>query len=145
MVTPWTCTVWPATVSGQLPPAGAAIGRAIRLLQQNVGGALPGSGTMAMFGMMRHTNAVFAEDEEGLPIWMTPDRALQRRIGVQHDAVAQAGQFLGTGTRARHLAVPGRRARPSAVRYAGMLSSVLNRILRDTQAADHQPVILTLA
>ena len=48
-------------------PAGASIGRAIRLLQQNAGGALPGIGTMAMFGGMRYTNAVFAEDEEGMP------------------------------------------------------------------------------
>jgi hypothetical protein len=48
-------------------PAGASIGRALRLLQQNVGGALPGIGTMAIFGAMRYTNAVFAEDEEGLP------------------------------------------------------------------------------
>ncbi len=48
-------------------PAGASIGRALRLLQQNVGGAMPGVGTMAMFGGSRMTNAVFAEDEEGLP------------------------------------------------------------------------------
>ena len=48
-------------------PAGASIGRALRLILQNVGGALPGTGTMAMFGGMRYTNAVFAEDEEGLP------------------------------------------------------------------------------
>ena len=48
-------------------PAGASIGRALRLLQQNVGGALPGVGSMAIFGGMRYTNAVFAEDEEGLP------------------------------------------------------------------------------
>ncbi len=48
-------------------PAGASIGRALRLLQQNVGGALPGVGTMAIFGAMRYTNAVFAEDEDGLP------------------------------------------------------------------------------
>lgn len=48
-------------------PAGASIGRALRLLQQNVGGALPGVGTMAIFGGMRYTNAVFAEDEDGLP------------------------------------------------------------------------------
>jgi hypothetical protein len=48
-------------------PAGARIGRAIRLLLQNVGGALPGVGTMAQFGGMRFTNAVFAEDEDGLP------------------------------------------------------------------------------
>jgi hypothetical protein len=53
-------------------PAGASIGRALRLLQQNVGGALPGVGTMAIFGAMRYTNAVFAEDEEGLPKgWQT--------------------------------------------------------------------------
>ncbi|MFC1976876.1 hypothetical protein ACFLWS_01205 [Chloroflexota bacterium] len=48
-------------------PAGGSIGRALRLLQQNVGGAVPGIGTMAMFGGMRYTNAVFAEDEDGLP------------------------------------------------------------------------------
>jgi hypothetical protein len=48
-------------------PAGAAIGRAMRLIQQNVGGAVPGVGTMAQFGGMRFTNAVFAEDEDGLP------------------------------------------------------------------------------
>jgi len=48
-------------------PAGASIGRALRLLLQNVGGALPGVGSMAIFGAMRFTNAVFAEDEAGLP------------------------------------------------------------------------------
>ena len=48
-------------------PAGASIGRALRLMQQNLGGALPGTGTMAVFGQMRFTNAVFAEDEAGLP------------------------------------------------------------------------------
>jgi hypothetical protein len=48
-------------------PAGASIGRALRLLQQNLGGALPGIGAMAMYGGMRYTNAVFAEDEAGLP------------------------------------------------------------------------------
>ncbi|MGH7303708.1 MAG: hypothetical protein ACRELZ_10480, partial [Candidatus Rokuibacteriota bacterium] len=44
-------------------PAGASIGRALRLLQQNVGGALPGIGTMANYGGVRYTNVVFAEDE----------------------------------------------------------------------------------
>ena len=48
-------------------PAGAGIGRALRLMQQNLGGAQPGTGTMAVFGHMRFTNAVFAEDEAGLP------------------------------------------------------------------------------
>jgi hypothetical protein len=53
-------------------PAGASIGRALRLMQQNLGGALPATGTMAVFGQMRYTNAVFAEDEDGLPAgWET--------------------------------------------------------------------------
>lgn len=51
-----------------LHPAGASIGRAIRLLLQNVGGAIPGTGTMSIHGgPARFTNVVFAEDEEGLP------------------------------------------------------------------------------
>lgn len=48
-------------------PAGAAIGRAIRLVLQNLGGAVAGVGSMAIHGEMRFTNAVFAEDEAGLP------------------------------------------------------------------------------
>ena len=48
-------------------PAGAAIGRALRLIQQNAGGALPGIGAMANYGGMRYTNVVFAEDEDNLP------------------------------------------------------------------------------
>jgi hypothetical protein len=49
-------------------PAGAAIGRAIRLILMGVGGAVPGIGSMSIFGgANRFTNIVFAEDEEGLP------------------------------------------------------------------------------
>jgi hypothetical protein len=48
-------------------PAGGSIGRALRLMQQNLGGALPGVGAMAMWGAMRYTNAVFAEDEANMP------------------------------------------------------------------------------
>jgi hypothetical protein len=48
-------------------PADATIGRALRLILQNLGGAIPGIGTMAIHGEMRYTNAVFAEDEAGLP------------------------------------------------------------------------------
>ncbi len=48
-------------------PAGASIGRALRLLQLDVGGAIPGSGTMAIYGANRYTNIVFAEDEDGIP------------------------------------------------------------------------------
>jgi hypothetical protein len=36
-------------------------------MQQNLGGAVPGIGTMANYGGMRYTNVVFAEDEDGLP------------------------------------------------------------------------------
>ena len=51
-----------------LHPAGASIGRAIRLLLQNVGGAIPGTGTMSIYGgPARYTNIVFAEDEAGMP------------------------------------------------------------------------------
>jgi len=53
-------------------PAGASIGRALRLLQQNLGGALPGLGTMANYGGLRYTNVVFAEDEAGLPAGWAP-------------------------------------------------------------------------
>ena len=48
-------------------PAGASIGRALRLMQQNVGGARPGVGTMANYGGLRYTNVVLAEDEANLP------------------------------------------------------------------------------
>lgn len=67
-------------------PAGASIGRALRLLQQNVGGALAGVGAMACFGGMRYTNAVFAEDEEGLP------------PGWQPHATARHGYAPGTNS-----------------------------------------------
>src|SRR5207245_9001389 len=59
-------------------PAGASIGRALRLLQQNVGGALPGIGTMANYGGVRYTNVVFAEDDANLPPgWSTHATELQ--------------------------------------------------------------------
>ena len=49
-------------------PAGAGIGRALRLLQMDLGGAIPGAGTMSIYGgANRYTNIVFAEDEEGIP------------------------------------------------------------------------------
>ncbi len=48
-------------------PAGGPIGRALRFVLMNLGGAVPGQGTMANFGQMRYTNSVFAEDVEGYP------------------------------------------------------------------------------
>ena len=53
-------------------PAGASIGRALRLLQQNLGGALPGVGTMANYGGLRYTNVIVAEDEPSLPAGWAP-------------------------------------------------------------------------
>lgn len=53
-------------------PATGPIGRAVRLITQNLGGGVPGKGTMAQYGAMRFTNAVIAEDEDGLPsAWPT--------------------------------------------------------------------------
>ena len=63
-------------------PTGGSIGRALRLILQNMGGALPGSGTMSIFGAMRYTNAVFAEDEEDLPEGWKP---LSVQRGFQAD------------------------------------------------------------
>lgn len=49
-------------------PAGAAIGHAVRLLLQDLGGAIPGSGSMSINGAPeRYTGLVFAEDEDGIP------------------------------------------------------------------------------
>lgn len=50
-------------------PAGATIGRAIRIMLMDMGGAIPGIGTMSIFGgSMRYTGGpVWAEDEAGLP------------------------------------------------------------------------------
>lgn len=45
-------------------PAGGSIGHAIRLILMNLGGAIPGLGTMSLYGgANRYTNLVFAEDE----------------------------------------------------------------------------------
>jgi hypothetical protein len=60
-------------------PAGASIGRATRLMLQNLGGGLPGVGSMAIHGgPARYTNIVFAEDEAGLPDKGWPSLAEER-------------------------------------------------------------------
>ena len=80
-------------------PAGAGIGRALRLLQQNVGGALPGIGTMANYGGMRYTNVVFAEDKEGLPPGWASHAA--ERHGFAPDANAVSLVFANGMTNIR--------------------------------------------
>ena len=55
-------------VLGPIPksPGSSTIGRALSFLIRIQGGCVPGSGSMAIFGFMRGTNAVFAEDEFGI-------------------------------------------------------------------------------
>jgi len=53
-------------------PAGVRIGRAVRLILQDMGGATPGSGTMSCYGPNRTTNVVISEDEENLPAGWEP-------------------------------------------------------------------------
>ena len=59
---------------------------AIRIIQQDMGGAYPGTGTMAIWGGGRTANIFFAEDEEGLPdTWTTlaQDRGYAKNQNVR--------------------------------------------------------------
>ena len=84
-----------------LNPAGASIGRAIRLLLQDAGGALPGIGTMSIFGgPARYTNIIFAEDEDGMPHDWEPLNVeqgfLRGSSTVTSYAVSSTSNILGT-------------------------------------------------
>lgn len=48
-------------------PAQGPIGRCLSFVLQNFGGAIPGKGSMAIYGAMLYTNTVLAEDEDGVP------------------------------------------------------------------------------
>ncbi len=48
-------------------PAASVLGRAMRLILQNLGGGVPGVGSMKIYGPAMATNMVIAEDEDGLP------------------------------------------------------------------------------
>ena len=67
-------------------PAGGRIGRAVRLMQQNVGSAPPELVSMANFGgPQKWANVFYAEDEEGIPEgWTTlsEDRGFARGSNV---------------------------------------------------------------
>jgi hypothetical protein len=77
-------------------PAGASIGRAMRLTQQNVGQAVPGLGTMAIYGgPLKFANAIFAEDEEGLPEGWEP---LSVERGFTKDSNAITIHAVATST-----------------------------------------------
>jgi hypothetical protein len=55
-------------------PAGSSIGRAMRLILQDMGGAIPGIGTMSIYGTPGRLTGgpVWAEDEAGLPKGWAP-------------------------------------------------------------------------
>jgi hypothetical protein len=82
-------------------PAGASIGRALRLLQQNLGGALPGTGAMANYGGMRYTNAVFAEDEDGLPEGWLPHGTARHGFAPGTNSISLAFASSATNIRRR--------------------------------------------
>jgi hypothetical protein len=82
-------------------PAGASIGRALRLIQQNQGGALPGIGTMANYGGLRYTNVVFAEDEASLPAGFTPHATERHGFARGADSVSLAFANGATNIRRR--------------------------------------------
>jgi len=82
-------------------PAGASIGRALRLMQQNVGGARPGVGTMANYGGMRYTNAVFAEDEANLPAGWLPHGTDRHGFGAGENSISLAFANGATNIRRR--------------------------------------------
>jgi hypothetical protein len=90
--------------------AGASIGRALRLLQMNEGGAIPGSGTMAIQGgAERYTNVVFAEDESGIPkTWnsLAVERGFAKGSNVATVwAVATADNVNGAATSTKEVAM----------------------------------------
>jgi hypothetical protein len=82
-------------------PAGAGIGRALRLLQQNLGGALPGVGTMANYGGLRYTNVVFAEDEASLPEGWAPHATERHGFAAGTSAISLAFANGATNIRRR--------------------------------------------
>jgi hypothetical protein len=82
-------------------PAGASIGRALRLMQQNVGGARPGVGTMANYGGLRYTNVVFAEDEANLPAGWAPHATERHGFAAGTSSISLAFANGATNIRRR--------------------------------------------
>ncbi len=91
-------------------PAGASIGRALRLLLMNVGGGIPGIGSMSIHGgPARYTNIVFAEDEDNLPLDWKPLR-VERGFPVTSSTVtvldvSSTNNIAGVGTSTEDLVV----------------------------------------
>lgn len=76
-------------------PAGSVIGRAIRLMLQDLGGATPGIGTMAIYGGAYRHGIVIAEDEAGLlEGWpsLAEERGFQKGANVVTASVVHSQQ-----------------------------------------------------
>jgi hypothetical protein len=118
-------------------PAGASIGRALRLMQQNVGGARPGVGTMANYGGLRYTNVVFAEDEDNLPAGWTPHAMERHGFALGQNAISLAFANGAANIRRRG-AKKERRPRTRSRACTAWRTSCAHRIWRgspDTSAA----------
>ena len=122
-------------------PAGQVLGRAVRLVLQTLGGALPGGGSMSIFGGMRTTNAFFAEDEEYVPEgWTTwaEERGFARGQNVvtctqvvsMHNLIWHFGGDEANKESLRDMAYT--MAVPSYHRYAGAKSVVKGNMDLDT-------------
>jgi hypothetical protein len=68
-------------------PAASCIGRAVRIILQDLGGSLPGMGDMKVFSPAMATNMVIAEDEEGLPPGWEPFSVEQRGFAKGENVV----------------------------------------------------------
>ncbi|MBI2957593.1 MAG: hypothetical protein HYY32_02000 [Chloroflexi bacterium] len=111
-------------------PAGGSIGRAIRLVLQNVGGAVPGAGNMSIYGgPSRYANFVFAEDVAGLPPDWEPlhvERGFPAASNVATVyAVASTAQLNSPKVSTEKVALPSldRIARVMAADYGNVFSS----------------------
>jgi len=127
-------------------PAGASIGRAIRFVLEHIGGAIPGVGTMAIYGgASRYTNIVFAEDEAGLPkaweplnvsYWGYPRGSNTLTV---LPVTGQANISGGTTTTTEESALQ------TLNRYAGFMRSPYNNYFQRQTMYDGSPGIVVMA
>lgn len=126
-------------------PAGASIGRAVRLIQQNLGGAVPGIGTMAIFGgPARYTNVVFAEDEDGLPPGWEPlcvERGYPRGSNVVTIHVVEGAINVGGGT----IANTAESAKSCMALYAGFIHTPVGNFFMWSSQGGGEPGIMVMA
>lgn len=104
-------------------PAGGAIGRALRLVLQNLGGALPGRGTMANFGQMRYTNSVFAEDIAGTPkTWKT----LAEELGFKREQNIVTVLPVSSSTNVNQTRTDAKEGEEAELKYLARVASAMS-------------------